>query len=77
MMCVFVLVVHGEKRLLLSDPNAINDRLLQMEKEIQKLTAELMSNKQETTTKMADITTKFFKLEQSSSNGKCNTLYNI
>jgi hypothetical protein len=37
--CVFVLVVQGKKRLLLSDPDVVNDRLLQMEKEIQKLTA--------------------------------------
>jgi hypothetical protein len=33
--CVFVLVVHGEKRLLLSDPDVINNRLLQMEKTAQ------------------------------------------
>ena len=39
--CGFVLVVQGEKRLLLSDPDVINNRLLQMEREIQKLTAEL------------------------------------
>jgi hypothetical protein len=45
MMCVFVLAVHGEKRLLLSDPDVVNNRLLQMEKEIQSLTAELESNK--------------------------------
>ena len=67
--CVFVLVVHGEKRLLLSDPDVINNRLLEMEREIQTLTAELKSNKQdainevqkltaETTNKMASFTTE-------------------
>jgi hypothetical protein len=62
MMCVFVLAVHGEKRLLLSDPDVVNNRLLQMEKEIQKLTS-----------KMADLTSK---MEQSSS-GECTNLQNI
>ena len=61
-MCVFVLAVHGEKRLLLSDPDVVNNRLLQMEKEIQKLTS-----------KMADLTSK---MEQSSS-GECTNLQNI
>jgi hypothetical protein len=41
-MCVFTLAVHGEKRLLLSDPDVVNDRLLQMEKEIQKLTSKMV-----------------------------------
>jgi flagellar biosynthesis/type III secretory pathway protein FliH len=45
MMCVFVLAVHGEKRLLLSDPDVVNNRLLQMEKEIQKLTSKMADNK--------------------------------
>ena len=58
MMCVFVLAVHGEKRLLLSDPDVVNNRLLQMEKEIQSLTAELESNKHDTTNKMASFTTE-------------------
>jgi hypothetical protein len=61
-MCVFTLAVHGEKRLLLSDPDVVNDRLLQMEKEIQKLTS-----------KMVDLTSK---MEQSSS-GECTNLQNI
>ena len=61
-MCVFILAVHGEKRLLLSDPDVVNNRLLQMEKEIQKLTS-----------KMADLTSK---MEQSSS-GECTNLQNI
>jgi hypothetical protein len=62
--CCFVLVVQGEKRLLLSDPDVVNDRLLQMEKEIQKLTAdtanklasftaEVASHKQQITSKIA------------------------
>jgi septal ring factor EnvC (AmiA/AmiB activator) len=50
--------VHGEKRLLLSDPDVVNNRLLQMEKEIQRLTAELESNKHDTTNKMASFTTE-------------------
>jgi len=82
--CVFTLAVHGEKRLLLSDPDVVNNRLLQMEKEIQRLRAELESNKHDTTNKMASftaelasqkqqITSKIIKLEQSSS-GKCNVV---
>ena len=63
--CVFVLSVHGEKRLLLSDPDVVNNRLLQMEREIQKLTS-----------KMTDLTSKIVTLEQSSS-GKCNNLQNM
>jgi hypothetical protein len=56
--CVFVLVVHGEKRLLLSDPDVVNDRLLQMEREMQKLTGELKSHQQDATNKMASFTTE-------------------
>ena len=54
--CVFVLVIQGEKRLLLSDPDVVNNRLLQMEKEIQKLSAELRLNQQDATNKMASFT---------------------
>ena len=82
MMCVFVLAVQGEKRLSLGDPDVVNNRLLQMEKEIQRLTAELESNKHDTTNKMASftaelasqkqqMTSKIIRLEQSSL-GKCN-----
>lgn len=67
MIFVFVLVVQGEKRLLLSDPDVVHDRLLQMEKEIQKLTTEQESNKRQTTNQMADLASKIAKLEQSSS----------
>ena len=54
--CVFVLSVHGEKRLLLSDPDVVNNILLQVERDIHKLTS-----------KMTDLTFKIVTLEQSSS----------
>ena len=69
--CGFVLVVQGEKRLLLSYPDVINDRLLQMDREIQKLTADTANKLASFTTELAShkqqITSKIAKLEQSSS----------
>jgi len=69
--CGFVLVVQGEKRLLLSDPDVVNDRLLQMEKEIHKLTADTANKLASFTAELAShkqqITSKIAKLEQSSS----------
>ena len=70
--CVFGMVVQGEKRLLLSDPDVVNNRLLQMEKEIQKLTAELRLNQQDATNKMSSFTAELKLNKQDATNKMAN-----